>query len=240
IAASALAPAIAGAQGEPRLAEVLASADQAWSAGKYDDAFDRYQAVLRRDSTAARAVFRVATVLAWRNDLNRSVSLFRLYARIAPGDEDGRIGLARSLAWSGRYDQSIALSDSVLAANPRQREAALLAAQAMAWSGNLQGAIGRYQRWLTTHNVDAEAWTGLAQVWRWAGRPEETRQALRRALAADPKHANARTQLEWANASVAPSFEPATSSTGDSDDNRSTAYLVRGGVAAAGRVRVSG
>jgi tetratricopeptide (TPR) repeat protein len=232
LAVVALSPTIGSAQSEPRLPEVLASADQAWKAGKYDDAFDQYSAVLRRDSTSARAVFRVATLLGWRNDFDGSVSLFRLYVRMAPGDDDGRIGLARSLAWSGRFDQSVALCDSVLAANPGQRDAVLLAAQAIAWSGNLQRAIARYRRWLAAHGDDSEAWTALAQTWRWAGRAEETRQALQHALIADPKNATARTQLQWAEAALSPSFEPTISSTDDSDDNRSTTYLVRGGIAA--------
>src|SRR3954466_6902087 len=88
-----LAPAPLAAQAEPRVSEVLASADEAWGAGKYDVAFERYQTVLRRDSTPARAAFRVATLLAWRNDLDRSVALFRFYLILAPGDDDGRIGL---------------------------------------------------------------------------------------------------------------------------------------------------
>jgi tetratricopeptide (TPR) repeat protein len=239
-ATAALTPALARGQAEPRLPEILASADQAWTAGRYDDALVGYQAVLGRDSTSARAVFRVATLLAWRNDLERSVSLFRLYARLAPGDEDGLIGLARSLAWRGDYAQAIALCDSVVAANPRQREAALLAAQAMAWSGSLQGAIARYQRWLSAHDNDAEAWTGLAKVWQWAGHFDETRQALERAIAADPNNTGARLQLEWARVALAPSFEPAVSTTDDSDDNRSTTYLVRGGLATPWNARILG
>jgi tetratricopeptide (TPR) repeat protein len=240
IAAATLTPARARGQGEPRLPEILASADQAWGAGKYDDAFARYQAVLRRDSTSARAAFRVATLLAWRNDLDRSISLFRLYTRLAPGDEDGRIGLARALAWRGDYAQAIALCDSVVAANPRQRDAALLAAQAMAWSGSLQSAIARYQRWLSAHDGDAEAWTGLAKVWQWAGHPEETRQALAHAIAVDPNNTNARLQLEWATVALAPSLEPTVSTTDDSDDNRSTTYLLRGGLASPWNARILG
>src|SRR5436309_10984578 len=99
-----LPPLLAGvplrAQNEPRVSELLASADESWKTGQYNVAFDRYQAVLRRDSTSARALFRVATLLAWRNDLNRSESLFRVYLRIAPGDDDGRVALARTLAWN--------------------------------------------------------------------------------------------------------------------------------------------
>jgi len=122
---------------EPPTAELLATADQAWKAGQYDEAFNRYQLVLRRDSTAARAAFRVATVLAWRNDLDHSATLFRHYLRLAPSDDDGRVGLARTLAWAGHYDQALVLIDSVLAAAPGHREATLLAAQTLAWSGNL-------------------------------------------------------------------------------------------------------
>lgn len=238
--ATVLAPSRAVGQAETRLPEVLASADQAWGAGKYDDALARYQNVLQHDSTSARAVFRVATLLAWRNDLDRSISLFRLYTRLAPGDDDGRIGLARSLAWRGDYDQAIALSDSVAAANPKQKDAALLAAQALAWSGRLQASIARYQRWLASHADDGEALIGLAKAWQWAGRPEETRQALQHAVAVEPQNENARLQLEWANVALAASFEPTVSTTDDSDDNRSTTYLVRGGIAAPWPARVTG
>jgi tetratricopeptide (TPR) repeat protein len=213
--------------GEPRIGQLLAAGDEAWRAGKFDEAFARYEAVLGSDSTSARAVFRVATMLAWRNDLGKSESMFRLYLRLAPGDDDGRIGLARTLAWGGRYDESVALCDSVLTANPRQRDAALLAAQARAWSGRLRTAINRYRNWLSGHPNDAEAWLALAQAWQWADRPEEARGALDHALAVDPNNARARSQLDWVNVARAPSLEPTISSSDDSDDNRSTTYMLR-------------
>ena len=222
-------PTRARAQAEPSVVQLLAAGDEAWRAGKLDDAFARYERVLRRDSTSARAVFRVGTMLAWRNELSRSESMFRLYLRLAPGDDDGRIALARTLAWAGRYEQSVAICDSVLAANPKQRDAALLAAQARAWSGNLPAAIDLYRRWLAAHPDDADAWMALAQTWQWADRTDEARGALGRALAADPGNVRARTQLEWVNVALTPSFEPTISSSDDSDDNRSTTYQLRGG-----------
>ena len=160
----ALAPTLARAQVEQPVAQLLAAGDEAWRAGKLDDAFARYQAVLRRDSTSARAIFRVATMLGWRNDFTRSESMFRVYLRLAPGDDDGRVGLARTLAWAGRYDQSLALCDSVLAANPKHRDAALLAAQTRAWSGNLRAAIDRYRGWLSAHPDDADARIALDRL----------------------------------------------------------------------------
>jgi len=217
---------------EPPTAELLATADQAWKAGQYDEAFNRYQLVLRRDSTAARAAFRVATVLAWRNDLDHSATLFRHYLRLAPSDDDGRVGLARTLAWAGHYDQALVLIDSVLAAAPGHREATLLAAQTLAWSGNLSGAIARYERWLDTHPNDAVVWSELARTWQWAGRNANARDALRRAAEADPANTEIRAQLAMADAATSPSMEPTISSTDDSDDNRTTTYSLRGGLAA--------
>jgi tetratricopeptide (TPR) repeat protein len=232
-----LMPAFARAQ-SPSLAQLLASGDEAWRSGRHEEAFSRYSAVLREDSTAARAVFRVATLLAWRNDLDRSISLFRLYVRLAPDDDDGRVGLARALAWRGRYDQSVALCDSIVARNPSQRDAALLGAQVLAWSGQLDDAIARYQHWLSAHNEDAEAWVALAQAWRWAGRADETRRAVQHALNIDARNTQGREHLEWATVALSPSVEPTITNTNDSDDNRSTTYAVRAGFAAPWNARV--
>jgi hypothetical protein len=114
----------------------------------------------------------------------------------------------------------------------------MLSAQALAWGGNLRGAIARYQQWLSTHGDDSAAWAALAQTWSWASRPDEAREALLRAVSADPHNAAARMQLEWANVALMPSFEPTISSTNDSDDNRTTTYAMRGGWAAPWNARV--
>ena len=231
LALALVARAPARAQTTPTVAELMASADDAWRARRYDAALDTYTRVLSRDSSVARAVIRAATLLSWRNDLDRSIALFRQYVRLAPDDGDGRVGLARVLAWRGRYVESLALTDSLLAANPRQRDAALLAAQTLAWSGHLEAAIARYRTWLSAHEDDAEAWSALAQTWHWAGRPEETRQAVEHALKIDPRSDVARAQLDWAVAALAFSFEPSVTGSNDSDDNRSTLYSLRGGIA---------
>lgn len=238
IAFASLAPVTSHAQGTTAVAELLAAGDEAWAAAKYDDALRLYGDVLRRDSTSARAVFRVGTLLAWRNDFDRSVALFRKYLTLAPGDADGRVALARTLAWRGDYRQALAVCDSVLAGNADNRDAALLAAQTTAWSGHLVAAAARYDRWLGRHPNDAEGWNGLAQVWQWSGRPERARDALRRALAADPTNATVLAQLAVTEVALAPSVEPGITSTDDSDQNRTLTYLVRTGFVAPWHARV--
>lgn len=231
-ALAALVTSRAPAQSELRVPELLTAGDRAWTASSYDEALHAYSEVLRRDSTSARALFRVATLLSWRNELDRSVALFRKYLTLSPGDADGRVGLARVLAWRGDFSRALAECDTVLAENPDNRDAALLTAQATAWSGHLDSAVAHYDRWLMRHPNDAEAWSGLAQVWRWSGRSERARDALRHALAVEPNNAAALTQMQWTEVALAPSFEPEITSTDDSDRNRTLTYLARAAVAA--------
>jgi len=96
--AALLTPRVARPQAAPTVAELIASGDSAWTAGKFDAAFARYARVLEQDSTSGRALFRMATLLAWRNELDRSIGLYRHYVKLSPRDDDGRIALARVLA----------------------------------------------------------------------------------------------------------------------------------------------
>jgi tetratricopeptide (TPR) repeat protein len=231
VAIVCLTPGLAAAQDERPISDILASADRAWSSQRYDAALTEYQEVVRRDPSASRALFRLAVLTSWRNELDRALGLFREYARLEPDDDDARVAIARTLAWSDRYDESLATYDSVLARNPGHRDAALGAAQTLAWSGRLVDATARYDAWVREHPSDADAWTALAQVWRWSGRPEAARRALLRAVEANPDHEDARAQLRWVEAELAPSLQPAITTTNDSDDSRSTIYSVESGVA---------
>lgn len=220
------------AQSERRLSDLLAAGDQAWSAGNHGDALRLYSEILSRDSTSERALFRVATLLSWKNDLDHSIALFRRYVALSPGDAGGRVALARVLAWRGDFRQALSMCDSLLATDHDNRDAALLAAQVTAWSGHLVDAAVRYDRWVAEHPLDGEGWSGLAQVWQWAGRSERARQALQHALAVDPTNATALAQSAQLDAELSPSAEPGITSTDDSDQNRTITYLMRGGIVA--------
>ena len=226
-----LAPSRAAAQDARSLADLLRAADSAWSARDHDDALVAYERVLRQDSTVARAVYRVATLLSWRNELDRATALFRRYVALEPADDDGRIALARTLAWDARYDESAAIYTAILDRDPRHRDAVLGAAQVLAWRGRLGEAIDRYESWVRAHDDDAEAWSSLGQTLHWAGRLAPARDALRRAVALRPDQEDARAQLGIVEASLAPSLAPAVTTTNDSDDNRSTMVTLESGFA---------
>ena len=165
------------------VAAALSRGDSAWTAGDRQRARAAYQQVVDADSAAApRAIFRLATLLAWANDYPRSLALFRRYNRIEPEDAAGRIALARTLAWASRYGESVALYDSIVAADSTARDAVLGGAQALAWASKLGESMRRYERWLASHPDDIEARLALAQTMAWDGRLDEA-DALYRRLA---------------------------------------------------------
>jgi tetratricopeptide (TPR) repeat protein len=218
------------AQSARSIPELIAAGDAAWAAREHDMARAAYAEVVRRDSSHSRAVFRLGTLLAWKNSLDEALLLYRLYSRLEPRDADGPLAVARTLAWASRYREAIATYDSLLAHDRGMQEAALGRARTLAWSGKLRQSIGGYEEWLRVHPSDADAWCGLAAALHWGGHTRAARSALRRALEVQPGHREARAQLRWVEATLSPSVEPSIVTTNDTDDNRSTVYSISAGL----------
>jgi tetratricopeptide (TPR) repeat protein len=225
------------AQSTRSIAELIAAGDAAWAAREHDAARTAYAEVVRRDSSYSRAVYRLGTLLAWRNSLGEALTLYRLYSRLVPRDVDGPLAVARTLAWASRYDEAIATYDSLLARDRGMQGAALGRAQTLAWSGKLREATTRYEDWIRDHPADADAWCGLAAALHWSGHTRAARDALRRALQVQPAHAEARAQLRWVEATLSTSVEPSIVTTDDTDHNRSTVYSIGTGVPMPGGAR---
>jgi Flp pilus assembly protein TadD len=232
-----LCAAPAGAQTTRTLRELMAAGDTAWTARQQGAARAAYAEVVRRDSSYSRAVYRLATLLAWKNSLDEALALYRLYSRLEPRDADGPLAVARTLAWASRYGEAIATYDSLLTRDRRMQGAALGRAQTLAWSGQLREATTRYEEWLREHPSDADAWSGLAAALHWGGHTRAARGALRRALELQPRHAEARAQLRWVEATLSPSVEPSVMTTDDTDHNRSTLYSISAGLPLPGGAR---
>jgi tetratricopeptide (TPR) repeat protein len=152
------------------LATLLARGDSAWQAGR-EGAFPFYHEAVRRDTAAStRALFRLATLHAWRNELAQSIALHERYVREEPADGEGRLALARVQAWASRFAASLATYDDLLARIPDHREAALGRAQTLAWAGRMRESIAAYRAWLDAHPGDRAAELDLARTESWAGR----------------------------------------------------------------------
>jgi tetratricopeptide (TPR) repeat protein len=148
---------------------LVVRADSAWAAESYGTAALLYQAAVARDPSNSRAVFRLATLRSWSNQLDEGIRLYRRYIALEPRDLEGRLSLARAIAWSGQYASAIAVYDSVLAQNGTQRDAVLGRAQTLAWAGRLSESLGIYHQWLATHPTDREAALDYARALSWSG-----------------------------------------------------------------------
>lgn len=151
----------------------LARADSAWEAGAYPLATDLYAAIVARDSSIPRAVFRLATLRSWDNRFDESIALFRRNVVLEPNFTEARLSLARVIAWSGRYSSAIAIYDSVITREPRNREAVLGRAQTLAWAGRLGEALATYKQWTTAHPSDRNAAIEYARALSWNGQMDE-------------------------------------------------------------------
>ncbi len=153
-----------------RLPEILSRADSAWSVGDYPLATNLYTVAIDRDSSSSRAVFRLATLHAWDNDLGTAEHLFRRYVYLEPQDTEGRLALARALAWAANYSSAIAIYDSVIAVDKTYRDAVVGRAQTLTWQGRSDEGLLAYREWTTAHPADHEAMVEYARALSWSGR----------------------------------------------------------------------
>lgn len=179
------------AQDRSALSAVVRHGDSAWTAGRFPSAREAYGRAIALDSLASsRSVYRLAVLHTWDGELRRAIPLFALYVRLEPGDEEGRIALAKAHAWNGQTDAALAIYDSILTRDSTYRDAAYGAAQAEAWGGRFTAAIRRYDQWLLANPKDIEAGLSRARILAWAGRLRESERAYA-ALGADGEHLEA-------------------------------------------------
>ena len=202
------------------LPALVARGDSAWAREAHPAAFAAYDAVVRADSAfSPRALYRVGLLHAWANRFGPAIAAQRRYLRSEPTDIDGRIALARTFAWASRFPEAIATYDTALTQQPASRDATLGKAQALAWSERIADGASLLEAWLTRHETDAEAWTLLGQIRRWRGELRAADAALTRALAIAPDSRDAREQMAWVHAELAPAVSTTLVGAKDSEGN---------------------
>lgn len=156
-----------------RLPEILTKAESAWRAESYPLATRLYALAVERDSSASRAVFRLATLNAWNDDHKTAELLYRRYIMLEPQDTEGRLALARLLGWGGRYASAIAIYDSVIAIDSTYRDAVVGRAQTLSWQGRAEEGLQAYRAWTADHPSDRPALVEYARALSWSGRLDE-------------------------------------------------------------------
>ena len=157
-------------------------ADAAWNSGDLESARRLYAERVAADSSDARALHRLALLLAWNREFDPSLTLFDRLLVVTPGNVPAQVDRARVLSWAGRYGESIQGYEAALAVSPTDRRARAGIAQVLAWSGRPDSAAVVYRRLLEDDPNDLEARQGLARVSAWRGDLRTAEREWRRAL----------------------------------------------------------
>ena len=197
----------------------LARADSAWKSGDRSRARALYAELLALDSTASRAVFRLAQL---ESSDERALALYRRYIVLEPNDPWGYMAEGDLLASMGHIDEALNCYEGAHALAPGERDVAFGRARVLERAGRPHQAADEMTGWTSMHPDDAEAWDLLGRAQMRAGRPRAAAQAFERAERLGVR--GAATRRGAANAAAAPAITPEAVSLGDSDGNRTTRF----------------
>lgn len=212
-----LLPAVAALVATTPMAGQILRADSAFVAGDFARARSLYEAVLSADSLNERALWRLALLDSWDNQMDRSLQRFARARRLDPANTDLMVAQARVLSWAGHTSDAVALYDTALARDSGRVDALVGRAQSVAWAGDLDRAEGLWRSALAGHPDDATLLVGLAQTLYWKGEPGLARAYVDRARAVAPGDASARDLEKILRAAVRPDFGTSFTGAGDSD-----------------------
>ena len=195
----------------------------AWS-GQYSSAIAIYDSVLTSQPTYRDAVLGRAQTLAWAGHLGEALSAYKQWVSTHPTDRNASMDYARALAWNGQMDEAERMYVQLAKTGNANAKKGL--ARTIGWRGELDRSERTWREVLATDPADPEALTGLAQVLSWQGRQADAETALQAALRANPAYGEARTLLRWVQADLRPSVTISGMGTNDSDNNRSTSFVL--------------
>lgn len=170
-------------------------ADQAWTSGDTERAFELYSARLAEDPEDDVASLRVGLVRAWTGDYDGALDLLNAIVDRDPRNVDARLARARVWAWSGDLGRAEREASSVLEAQPDNPEALEALAQFQAWSGDVDEALASYDQLTSIAPESGSVGRSRAQALAWASRFEASRAAYDSLLARDPADVDARLGL---------------------------------------------
>ena len=213
----------------------LALADKAFADEDTAGARREYEAALKSNPDASRAMFRLGQLA--RADSKKAESYFRLYVKAEPGDAWGWIALGNTLAGQRRYDDALDAYDRAFVIAPQERDVLIGKARILAESGRTDQAIVSYESWTSAHPGDAEAQRELAVQRRRAGRYREAERAFRASNESEPAERTTRASAA-ARAFAAPALELTTGGSRDSEENQTTRAGAAVSVQLADRARI--
>jgi tetratricopeptide (TPR) repeat protein len=212
---------------------------RAW-AGKYGESIALYDRAVRLAPADELIALERARVLAWNKEYTRAIAALDEILARSPRSRPALEARAQFTSWSGRYGESVATYNKLLEETPGDPEALRGLARVASWRGDLAEGERRWRKVLAASPDDVAALVGLAAVLRWQGRDSAALPLLEEAIRLSPRDRDARTQLEWVRAAVAPRATPSLVYETDSDGNRIMTTSLVGAWRPAPRLEIRG
>jgi tetratricopeptide (TPR) repeat protein len=184
---------VTGCSKEARKARFLGEADNYFKAGNYDKAKVAYLNVIRLDPQNALAFERIGAM--WQDDWAplRGVAFLKKANELDPKNVENRIRLARCYVAIGRYADGAREALKVLEQAPDNGDALVVLTEAARSKEDIEAAKEQLQKFPNKNDVSFHL--ASANLFFNSGDPGAAGNALREALAADPKSSHAHMAL---------------------------------------------
>jgi tetratricopeptide (TPR) repeat protein len=184
---------IAGCSKESRKARLLGEADNYFKAGNYDKAKVTYLNVIRLDPQNALAFERIGAI--WQDDWAhlRAASFLKKASELDPKNVENRIRLGRCYVATGLFKDAQKEALKVLEQAPDNGDAIMVLAEAARSKEDIEAAEEQLQKFPKKNDVSF--YLASANLFFTKGDQAAAGNALRQALAADPKSSRAHMAL---------------------------------------------
>ena len=174
---------------EARKSRLLGEADNYFKASNYDKARVAYLNVIRLDPQNALAFERIGAI--WQDDWAplRAAAFLKKASELDPKNVENRIRLARCYVATGQFKDAQNEALKVLEQAPDNGDAMIVLAEAARSKEDIQAAEEQLQKFPKKNDVSF--YLASANVFFNSGDPGAADNALREALAADPKSSRA-------------------------------------------------
>ncbi len=128
------------------VAQDRVAADNAWTRGDVETAYELYSELLARGSGDVTVLHRMALLNAWDGRYDEGLTLLDRALRIDPVYEPALVDQARILGMAGRIGDALGVLEPLLARRPGNPEAIAVRAQLSLWAGGYEESLTLFDR----------------------------------------------------------------------------------------------
>jgi Flp pilus assembly protein TadD len=181
---------------ETSIEELRAQGYQARIEGKYTQALEYYEAILKKDANDYDANLATARLYAAKENYDRSMAIYQRLLDHDPLDWEALHGIGNCHLQLGNPDQAIIYHRRAINTLPDYVPGYLALAKALSWQGSLDEAILIYKKANIQDSTYSEVWAGIGKMYYWKGEPFTALTFYQKALALDSTNTSIRAEYQ--------------------------------------------